>query len=139
MPDHPPSEDMDEVVDEILVRLSQEFVDATLDLLDEIDQKIDALEKGQGRLDEVMDYIRREIHNIKGQGSSFGYQLMTNIGGSLCDYIRDCEPTSEAGLKVIEAHLAALEFVIDREIKGDGGDAGQGLIDKLKGYVDNET
>jgi hypothetical protein len=88
---------------------------------------------------EAIGEIFAVCHNIKGQGSSFGYQLMTNIGGSLCDYIRDCEPTSEAGLKVIEAHLAALEFVIDREIKGDGGDAGQGLIDKLKGYVDNET
>ncbi|NQU71854.1 MAG: hypothetical protein HQ514_14975, partial [Rhodospirillales bacterium] len=75
-------------------------------------------------------------HNIKGQGSSFGYQLMTNIGGSLCDFIRDCEPATDFRLKVIEAHLAALEFVIDREIKGDGGDAGQGLVDKLKGYVD---
>lgn len=75
-------------------------------------------------------------HNIKGQGGSFGYQLMTNIGGSLCDFIRDGGSVSDAGLKVIEAHLAALEFVIDRQIKGDGGDAGQGLIQKLRGYVD---
>ncbi|MEE2970496.1 MAG: Hpt domain-containing protein [Pseudomonadota bacterium] len=73
-------------------------------------------------------------HNVKGQGGSFGFQLMTNIGASLCDYIRDGGPASDAKLKVIEAHLTALEFVIDREIKGDGGEA---LLDKLKGYIDN--
>ena len=59
---------------------------------------------------------------------------MTNIGASLCDYIRDGGPASDAKLKVIEAHLTALEFVIDREIKGDGGEA---LLDKLKGNIDN--
>ena len=40
-------------------------------------------------------------------------------------------------MKVIEAHLTAPEFVIDREIKGDGGEAGEALLDKLKGYIDN--
>ena len=88
---------------------------------------------------EAIGEIFAVCHNIKGQGSSFGYQLMTDIGGSICDLIRDCEPAPEARLKVIEAHLAALEFVIGREIKGDGGDAGRGLVDKLKGYVDNES
>jgi chemotaxis protein histidine kinase CheA len=52
-------------------------------------------------------------HNVKGQGSSFGFQLMT--------------------------HLAALEFVIDREIKGDGGEAGQGLLKKLADYIEGEA
>lgn len=74
-------------------------------------------------------------HNVKGQGSSFGFQLMTHIGGSLCDYIREGGPASKAKLKVIDAHLSALEFVLERQIKGDGGDAGQGLLDKLKEYV----
>jgi chemotaxis protein histidine kinase CheA len=74
-------------------------------------------------------------HNVKGQGSSFGFHLMTHIGASLCDYIREGGPASEAKLKVIDAHLSALEFVLERQIKGDGGDAGQGLLDKLKGYV----
>lgn len=78
-------------------------------------------------------------HNVKGQGASFGYQLMTDIGGSLCDYVRDGGSASEARLKVIEAHLAAMEFVIERQIKGDGGASGQGLLDKLKGYVDAEV
>jgi hypothetical protein len=72
---------------------------------------------------------------VKGQGSSFGFHLMTHIGASLCDYIREGGPASEAKLKVIDAHLSALEFVLERQIKGDGGDAGQGLLDKLKGYV----
>ena len=87
---------------------------------------------------EAVAEIFRIGHNVKGQGGFFGYQLMTNIGASLCDYIRDGAPVSQARLKVIEAHLAALEFVIERKIEGDGGEAGQGLIDKLKGFIENQ-
>lgn len=28
------------------------------------------------------------VHNVKGQGGSFGYDLLTTVGGSLCNYLR---------------------------------------------------
>ncbi len=86
---------------------------------------------------EAIEELFGVCHNIKGQGGSFGFQMMTDIAESLCDYIRDRAATPEVKLQVIEAHITALELVIEREIKGDGGEAGQGLITKLKGYVEN--
>ncbi len=74
-------------------------------------------------------------HNIKGQGGSFGFELMTMIGDSVCEFTRDAGNASEAILKVVEAHIAALEFVVEKDIKGDGGDAGRGLLEKLRVYV----
>ncbi len=74
-------------------------------------------------------------HNIKGQGGSFGYELMTMIGGSVCEITREAGNASEYMLKVVEAHIAALEFVVEKGIKGDGGEAGRGLLDKLRVYV----
>lgn len=74
-------------------------------------------------------------HNIKGQGGSFGYDLVTSIGESLCDYIREGEAASEKKLKVIEAHIAAIEFVVENKISGDGGDAGKDLVAKLARFV----
>lgn len=72
-------------------------------------------------------------HNIKGQAGSFGYNLMTTIGGQLCDMIRDrSEPAGPELLKAVEAHLAALQFLAERGIDGDGGEIGQKLIVKLR-------
>ena len=42
-------------------------------------------------------------HNIKGQGGSFGYDLITHVGKSVCDYIHETGPASERKLKVVEA------------------------------------
>ena len=79
--------DREEIVDEILTRLSREFVETALDLLDEIDQMIDGLENGEGDAEDVRQFIQREIHNIKGQGSTFGYPLTGRVGHMLEDYL----------------------------------------------------
>ena len=75
-------------------------------------------------------------HNIKGQGGSFGYDLITHVGKSLCDYIHDGRSASERKLKVIEAYLTAIKFIIDRDIKGDGGEVGAQLQAKLRSLTD---
>ncbi len=71
-------------------------------------------------------------HNIKGQGGSFGYDLITDVGKSLCDFIHVDEPASDRKLKVVEAHLTALKFILDRDIQGDGGQVGEQLQSKLR-------
>ncbi len=75
-------------------------------------------------------------HNIKGQGGSFGYDLITHVGKSLCDYIHDAGSASERKLKVVEAHLTALKFIIDRDIQGDGGQVGKQLQAKLSSLTE---
>src|SRR3982750_2932729 len=44
-------------------------------------------------------------HNLKGQGSSFGYPLITRIGQSLCQLTRRERAFSDADLGIIQAHL----------------------------------
>ncbi len=75
-------------------------------------------------------------HNIKGQGGTFGYDLITHFGASLCNFIRDAGPASERKLKVVEAHLTAIRFILDRDIRGDGGQVGKQLQAKLRSLVE---
>ena len=75
-------------------------------------------------------------HNIKGQGGSFGYDLITHVGESLCDYIHDTGSASERKLKVVEAHLTAMNFILDRDIQGDGGQVGKQLQAKLQSLIE---
>ncbi len=94
-------------------------------------------------------------HNIKGQGTSFGYPLMTRIGQSLCTFTRPAheraahektvpeKATSErAGrdfnerdLGIIQSHLDAMRLILMKEIRGDGGDTGRKLTQRLEDMV----
>src|SRR5581483_1125788 len=71
-------------------------------------------------------------HNLKGQGSSFGYPLVTRIGQSLCQLTRQERTFSDADLGVIQAHLDALRLILTKGIKGEGGEVGAKLAVRLE-------
>lgn len=83
--------------------------------------------------------MAREIHgvahNIKGQGSSFGYPLMTRLGQSLCQLTRRKPTFSEADLDLVGAHIEAMRLVLAKEIRGDGGELGDRLGARLEEKV----
>jgi hypothetical protein len=74
-------------------------------------------------------------HNIKGQGSSFGYPLVTRIGHSLSTLVRQERDFSDADLGVIQAHLDALRLILAKDIKGEGGEVGAKLAARLENMV----
>lgn len=74
-------------------------------------------------------------HNIKGQGTSFGYPLITRLGQSLCALTRRERAFSDGDLGIIQAHLDALRLILSKDIKGDGGDVGDKLAKRLEALV----
>lgn len=76
-------------------------------------------------------------HDVKGQGGTFGFDLVTTVGHSLCDFIKNGRAETETGLAVVEAHIAAIETIAREEIEGDGGKDGRILLDRLADLVEN--
>jgi hypothetical protein len=74
-------------------------------------------------------------HNIKGQGGSFGFPLVTRIGHSLCTLVRQERPFTDADLNVVQAHLDALRLILSKDIKGEGGEVGGRLAARLENMV----
>jgi chemotaxis protein histidine kinase CheA len=79
-----------------------------------------------------LDTIFSIGHNFKGTGRLFGYDLLTQISESLCDYLRDRADRPDKNLNVVKVHISALEFVVENQIRGQGGDAGKRLLAKLE-------
>jgi chemotaxis protein histidine kinase CheA len=79
--------DVDDVSKSILVRLRQEFIETAGDQLDEIDSKLDQLDSGQDNAEDILLHIQRDIHNIKGQGPTFGIPLTGRVAHMLEDYL----------------------------------------------------
>jgi hypothetical protein len=71
-------------------------------------------------------------HNLKGQGPSFGYPLITRIGQSLCQLTRRESAFSDADLGTVQAHLDAIRLILAKEIKGNGGEVGDKLAARLE-------
>ncbi|MBX3491466.1 MAG: Hpt domain-containing protein [Parvibaculum sp.] len=70
-------------------------------------------------------------HNIKGQGGSFGYDLVTEIGASFCDYLRSGNRSSADERNIVHMHIRMLKTVSENNISGDGGETGRRIAEKL--------
>src|SRR5580765_879395 len=93
---------------------------------------LDAAKKAPEGRREQLDLLYAAMHNIKGQGTSFGYPLVTRLGQSLCRLIAPGRAVDDAGLKIAQAHLDALKLVLDQKIAGKGGEVGDKLAARLE-------
>jgi len=85
--------------------------------------------------DKRENIIRKDLfkiaHNAKGQGATFGYPLITDIGEHLCRYIERVPEIQSDEMAVIREHIQAMDTVLKEKLTGDGGETGQALLNKV--------
>jgi hypothetical protein len=83
-----------------------------------------------------VEALFRVGHDLKGQGSSFGFPLVTKIGQSLCALTRDrARQYDSKHLDLAKSHLDAIDLILTKGIKGEGGKVGMELVAKLEQRV----
>lgn len=70
--------------------------------------------------------MHKIAHDMKGQGTTFGYVLVTDVADSLCRYLKSVPPDRQSG-DAIDRHLMALDAVLVGHLTGDGGEIGQSI------------
>jgi hypothetical protein len=87
-----------------------------------------AVKEPAKRVEHVQD-VYAQVQSIKGQGSSFGYPLMTAVGNQLARFIEETgDNLSDAQLEVVKVHAEALRLILQQKMEGDGGPVGQKLV-----------
>ena len=66
---------------------------------------------------EILDMFNVS-HEIRGQGGTFGFPLISMIGDSLCKFLEDRKEVSEVELEVIRVHILAMKAVFRQELRG---------------------
>ncbi|MDE0945118.1 MAG: hypothetical protein OSB58_22200 [Alphaproteobacteria bacterium] len=78
----------------------------------------------------------RVAHDIRGQAAGFGYNLASDMGASLCQYLEQRDTLSAKDLHVIASHIDIIRACLSQSLKGDGGTIGQELRDELSGLIE---
>jgi hypothetical protein len=68
--------------------------------------------------------IQEIAHEMKGQGGTFGYPLVSTFGDSLYDFTGSNAGVSDNHVQIIKAHTDAMKATINGRIHGDGGQVG---------------
>ncbi len=113
--------------------ISQTYADHAGTELQELQKAFSDCQQAQGA-DQTLHIrkINHMVHDIRGQGASFGYPLLTEFAKSLYDFTENLQSASPQHLHIIKAHIDTIQVVIAQKINGDGGDVGQQLKQTLK-------
>ena len=85
---------------------------------------------GDGRTDRL-GRMFAIAHDMKGQGSTFGYPLISELGGRLCRLLETVPDPSAQDMDRIAALAVAMGRVIRDRLAGDGGEDGSRLRAEL--------
>jgi len=108
MPDKPSKNE----VDVILARLKLEFVENTRDQLDEIETRIDWLDSGREMSADDLYDVQRNIHNIKGQGATFGFPLVGRVAHLFEDYLENVGGVKQGNIKDLRVYIETMTNIL---------------------------
>lgn len=121
-------------LDRTIARVIRNYAEISLPRLDEMRRAWELIKASEAE-PETVKRFGQLAHDLKGEGTSFGYPLVTEIARSLCLLI-ECGATAVLRAHPpIEAHVSAIEAVLRNRIEGEGGEIGQAIVDDLRNSV----
>jgi hypothetical protein len=76
---------------------------------------------------------------LKGQGTSAGYNLVTRFADSLCRYTETMKQPAPKELAIMKAHVDSISAIIARGIRGDQNPIGLAIAAELEKVVGRPT
>ncbi|MBF0354816.1 MAG: response regulator [Alphaproteobacteria bacterium] len=78
------------------------------------------------------DEINLIAHELRGQGGTFGYPLISIFAKMLYDYTQPGCREDDNSLEIVKTHIDSMRAVIRDHVAGDGGQLGLDLMKALK-------
>jgi chemotaxis protein histidine kinase CheA len=131
-PDNAPDSDLVARMQAAISDLSGNFLAWVRADMAALEERWNLIKTGNEGLPEAFAIMFDIAHNMKGQGSTFGYPLLSRIANSLCRYLEWAGETKRGDLDLLRLHLDCLGAIVEHEIKGDGGALGLKLAEGLE-------
>ena len=112
--------------EEAVGKLASQYRDWVRGDITKLRQSLTAAKAGGDARDDAYREIRRLAHDLRGQGTTFGYPLVTRIAQSVSQTLKERAPGAN-----VDAQLGAHVDAISAVIEGDIADAHSGDAAKI--------
>lgn len=72
------------------------------------------------------------VMKLKANAPMFRYDLIGNLANIMLNFLESIPELDDHAIEIVSAHHKTLSLIIDRKIKGDGGDIGEKFEKELK-------
>lgn len=102
----------------------------------ELQARFAAVEDGREPCEPHLKAMYEIVHDLRGQGATFGYPLVTRIGNTFCRLLEIRTAPDRRDLDRIRAHIDALVMVVSKNLRGEHP-AGTELVAGLERLLAN--
>lgn len=116
-----------------LRELSDDYADWVKGNLAQLQMNFEQLQAQPKNPWKYVQYIHNISHEMRGQGDTFGYKLISVFCNSLCNFTEaKSVEIDDQLMELIRVHLDGIQMVIRQEIKDDDGALGVELVRTLE-------
>ncbi len=128
-----------EKANETVKNMSGRYVEWTTKYIKDLRQAYLILGKTRDR--KVLNILFKLAHDIKGQGGTFGYDLITTIGDKLCRLIKRVpeDEITDRDLEYMDVYITGLEHIIQTRTKGTNDVLSEKLTELSDAYTKKHT
>ena len=133
----PGAVDLDAIAraEKVIANLAGDYINWAKEDLVKLENAYAKLKKGDGDQKELLLGVFNVAHDMKGQGGSFDYELMTAVGDKLCRLVEKLDKIGPKEIEKIRVYVDAMQVIIGHKLNGDGGKEGQQLLMGLEVLV----
>ncbi len=93
------------------------------------------VEGGRGKFFSEINLLALEL---RGQGGTFGYPLISVFGKMLYDSTCEGCREDDNAIEIVKAHIDAMRAVLREKVAGDGGEVGRALLASLQKAIETK-
>lgn len=83
-----------------------------------------------------LDLLHDQVHEIRGEAGTFGYNLVSDIGKLLCELVSPMGTVGPQEDLAIVTHLNAMQTVVSQKVKGAGPEVAKQIVEGLNAIVE---
>lgn len=119
-----------------VAELAEGYLDWALKDLADLQARLAAARSDADNRRKCVDALFQTAHDMKGQGATFGYPLVTQVAKHLCHYVEgQLDRNKLPDLTIVAAHVDALAAILRGKVAGEGGAIGTALVHELEELV----
>ena len=122
--------------EEELERAALDFATWALEYLAKLSDLCTQALMEPGRRTSHFDEIHTLALELRGQGGTFGYPLITVVGKMLYGCTGEGCREDDKALEIVKCHIDTMRAIIREKVSGDGGKIGLQLVKALKASID---
>lgn len=116
----------------VIDRLSIEYRERAQSDLENLYATMDLAQIEEDERQEHLQKIRAVLHDMRGQGGTFGLPLITQIAKSLGTYLKSGEAIENPSFEIAQAHFEAIRHVLSENVSDQNSERGRQIVEDLR-------